>query len=220
MNPTGSTGCATRQSIWAYDMKRLILLLALGVAGAVIAQTTIITTANTPRTFFEIFKATPDALLIRGMTTIGTLSSENGAEHNGIDYPVEIRVERLSNPLTSNSVYAVSLRTGVAPQMQIDYVDYDELNAVIRSVQFISQSSSAVTPLDNYETIFRTRGGLAIAKIGKSDKTTIVMTSGDVNGVRNQMAPFNLDKLGALMVAAKAKIDALVVRSQQMAARQ
>jgi hypothetical protein len=194
--------------------------LTLGLAGALSAQTTIITASNAPRTYFETFKAMPDALLIRGMTTIGTLSSENGAEHNGIDYPVEIRVERLTNPLTSNRVYAVSLRTGVAPPMQIDYVDYDELDAVIWGVRFISQSSSAVTPLDNYETIFRTRGGLSIAKIGKADKTTIVMTSGDVNGVRNKMAPFNLDNLGNLMVAAKAKIDALVASSQQMTARQ
>jgi hypothetical protein len=201
-------------------MKRLILLLTLGLAGAVSAQTTVITTANAPRTYFEIFKATPDALLIRGMTTIGTLSSETGAEHVEIDYPVEIRVERLSDPLTSKSVYAVSLRTGVAPQMQIDYIDYDELDAVIRSVRFISQSSSAVTPLDNYETIFRTRGGLTIAKIGKAGTTTIVVTSGDVNGARNQMASFNLDKLGEFMAAAKAKIDAVVASGWQMAGRQ
>jgi hypothetical protein len=191
--------------------------LTLGLAGAVNAQTTIITTTNAPQTHFEIFKATPDALLIRGMTTIGTLSKENGAEHNGIDYPVEIRVERLTNPLTAKSVYAVSLRTDVAPQMQIDYIDYDELDAVIWSGRFISQSSSAVTPLDNYETIFRTRGGLSIAKIGKAGKTTIVVTSGDVNGVRNQMAPYNLDNLEDLMVAAKAKIDAMVARGRQLA---
>jgi hypothetical protein len=129
-------------------------------------------------------------------------------------------VERLSDPLTSKSVYAVSLRTGVAPQMQIDYIDYDELDAVIRSVRFISQSSSAVTPLDNYETVFRTRGGLSIAKIGKAGKTTIVVTSGDVNGVRNEMAPFNLDNLGNLIVAAKAKIDAVVASAKQIAGRQ
>jgi hypothetical protein len=198
-------------------MKTLILLLTLGLAGALNAQTTII---SPPRTHFEIFKATPDTLLIRGMTTIGTLSNDNGAEHNGIDYPVEIRVERLSNPLTAKSVYAVSLRTGVAPQMQVDYIDYDELDAVIRSLRFISQSSGAVTGLDNYETIFRTRGGLSIVKIGIAGKTTIVLTSGDVNGVRDQMAPFNLDKLGDLMAAAKARIDAVVVSGQQVAGRQ
>jgi hypothetical protein len=200
-------------------MKRLVLLLVLGLASTVNAQTTIITTTNAPRTYFEIFKATPDALLIRGMTTIGTLSSDNGGEHNGINYPVEIRVERLSNPLTAKSVYAVALRTGVAPQMQIDYIDYDELDAVIRSVRFISQSDSAVTPLDNYETVFRTRGGLSIAKIGKPGNTTIVVTSGDVNGVRNQMAPFNLAKLGDLIVAAKAEIDALVAANHPTTGR-
>jgi hypothetical protein len=199
------------------DMKRLILLLTICLAGAANAQTTIITTTNAPRTYFEIFKAKPDALLIRGMTTIGTLSRKNGAEHNEIDYSVEIRVERLTNPLTAKSVYAVSLHTDVPSQMQIDYIDYDELDAVISSVQFISQSSSAVTPLDNYEVIYRTRGGLSIAKTGKSGNTTIVLTSGDVNGVRNNMSPFNLDNFEDLMVAAKAQIDALVARGQQLA---
>ena len=194
--------------------------MALGLAFGVNAQTTIITTPNAARTHFEIFKATPDALLIRGMTTIGTLSRENGAEHNGIDFPVEIRVERLSNPLTAKSVYAVSLRTGVAPQIQVDYIDYDELTALIQSVRFISQSSSTVTPLENYETVFLTRGGLSVAKIYKAGITTVVVTSGDVNGVRNQMAPYNLDILGDLMVAAKAKIDAVVAGGQQVAVRQ
>jgi len=200
-------------------MKRFLLLLTLALAAVAYAQPTIITTANAPRTHFEIFKATPDALLIRGMTTIGTLGSENGAEHNALDYPVEIRVERLTNPLTAKSVYAVALRTGVAPQLQIDYIDYDELDAVIPSLRFIAQASSVVTPLDNYETIFRTRGDLSIAKIGKADKTTIVVTSGDVNGVRNQMAPFNLEKLGYLMVSAKAKIDTLMASDRQITGR-
>jgi hypothetical protein len=71
-----------------------------------------------------------------------------------------------------------------------------------------------VAPLDSFETVFRTRSGLSIAKVGKTTKTVISMTSGDVNAVRNQMAPFVLDDFERYMVAAKAKIDALAASGQ------
>ena len=40
------------------------------------------------------------------------------------------------------------------------------------------------------------------------------MTSGDVNGVRNQLAPYVLDDLGRYLTAAKTKIDALAASGQ------
>ena len=120
----------------------------------------------------------------------------------------------MTNPQTTNSVSAVSLRVKVSDQTQIDYIDYDELDALIRSVTLISQSTSTITPLDNFEVEFRSRSGLTIAKVGKGPKTVIAMTSGDVNGVRNQMAPFVLDDLGRYLVAAKAKLDAAAAVAQ------
>jgi hypothetical protein len=189
-------------------MKKLILVLTLSVAAAVDAQTTGTTAyvqiTNAPRTYYEAFNATQDTLLIKGSSVIGALTSQIG-------YPVEIRAERLTNPITTNSVYAVSLRTKFDAQTtQVDYIDYDELDALIRSVQYIAQATSTVTPMDNFETVFRTRCGLSIAKIGRGNKVTIAMTPGYTNIVRNQMAAFVLDDLGRYLTAAKAKIDAVV----------
>jgi hypothetical protein len=181
---------------------KFILLLMLCLAAAVNAQTT-----NAPRTYFDAFNQTPDALLIRGMSIIGVLN-------NQINYPVEIRVERLSNEQTGKSIYAVGLRTKIGQATLVDYVDYDELDPLIRSIPLISQANTSVAPLDSFETVFRTRSGLSIAKVGKTTKTVISMTSGDVNAVRNQMAPFVLDDFERYMVAAKAKIDALAASGQ------
>ena len=190
-------------------MKRLILVLTLSlaaVAGAQTTSTTIIAT-NAPRTYYEAFNITQDTLLIKGSSTIGNLASQ-------VSYPVEIRAERLTNPQTTNSVYAVSLRTKVDQQLLIDYIDYDELDALIRSVTYISQAGASITPMDNFEAVFRTRGGLSIAKVGRGNKVFITMTSGCLNGVRNQMASFVLDDLGRYLVAAKAKIDLVVASGQ------
>jgi len=75
-------------------MKKLLLLMTLSLAAGVNGQIT-----NAPRTYFEAFNATPDALLIKGSSTIDTLN-------NQINYPVEVRAERVSNPQTTNSIYA------------------------------------------------------------------------------------------------------------------
>ncbi len=184
---------------------KLTLLLILGLAAAVEAQTT-----NAPRTYFDAFNATPDVLLVRGMSIIGTLDKQ-------VNYPVEIRVERLVNQQTTNTVYAVCLRTKVGQTTLVDYIDYDELDAVIRSVPLISQANTSVAPMDKFETSFHTRSGLTISKIGRAEKSVITMTSGDMrdtNGVRNQLAPFVLDDFGTYLTTAKTKIDAIAASGQ------
>ena len=179
-------------------MKKIILVMALGAAWTLNAQTT-----NTPRTYFEAYNAVADAPLLKGMSVIGTLN-------NQINYPVEIRAEALTNLLTSNTVYAVSLRTRLsATQSEVDYIDYDELDGLIRGIQFVSQSDHSQMPMDNFEAAYRTRSGLAVLKVSNGDKLTIVMKSGDTAGAHNQMASFVLDDLGRYLTAAKAKLDAL-----------
>jgi hypothetical protein len=185
-------------------MKKFVFLLSLCASCALNAQTT-----NAPRTYFEAYNSVADAPLLRGMSVIGTLN-------NQINYPVEIRVEELINSQSSNTVYGVSLRTRLAAkQLEVDYIDYDELDGLIRGLQFVSQTDHNRTPLDNFEAAYRTRSGLSILKVSNGAKVTIVMKSGDpVAGARNEMASFVLDDLGRYLTAAKAKLDALAAAGQ------
>jgi hypothetical protein len=184
-------------------MKKLILSLALGAACAAPAQTT-----NAPLTYFEAYYAACDAPLLKGMSSIGLLN-------NQISYPVEVRAERLINLQTTNTLYAVSLRTRVsANQVQVDYIDYDELDGLIRGIQLVSQADHSSAPMDNFEAVFRTRSGLSIFKVSNGNKLTIAMKSGDPSARRNQMAPFVLDDLGRYVTAAKAKLDSIAAGGQ------
>jgi succinate dehydrogenase hydrophobic anchor subunit len=184
-------------------MKKLILLLALCASCAARAQST-----NAPLTYFEAYSAVADAPLVKGMSSIGILN-------NQITYPVEVRAERLTNLQTTNTLYAVSLRTRVAArQLLVDYIDYDELDGIIRGIQWISQADHSASPMDNFEAIYRTRCGLTVYKVSNGGKYTIVMKSGDPAVGRNQMAPFVLDDLGRYLTAAKAKIDSVAASGQ------
>ncbi len=187
----------------SHRMKKILLVLAFVAAWTATAQTT-----NTPRTYFEAYNAVADAPLLKGMSVIGTLN-------NQVNFPVEIRAEVLTNLQSSNVVYGVSLRTRLsAKQLEVDYIDYDELDGLIRGIQFISQADRSQTPMDNFEAAYRTRCGLSLLKVSNGNKLTIVMKSGDVLGTRNQMASFVLDDLGRYLTAAKAKLDVLASGGQ------
>ncbi len=158
-------------------------------------------------TYFQRYNATPDTLFVKGSSVMGALS-----EH--LTYPVEVRAERISNPQATNTLYAVSVRTTLPDHVQVDYIDYDELDAVIRGVQYISQANSTVTPMDNFEAVVRTRGGLSIAKLGRGPKVTIAMTCGGAATNRNLLEPYVLDTFARTLTEAKAKIDLVIASGQ------
>jgi hypothetical protein len=184
-------------------MKKLILLLVLLSGWTLHAQTT-----NAPRTYFEAYNDAIDAPLVKGMSVIGSLN-------NQVDFPVEIRAEMLTNLQTSNSVYAVSLRTRVGgKQTVVDFIDYDELDGFIRGIQLISQTTQSPVATDSFEAVYRTRCGFSLLKVSDGAKATILMKSGDPLGARNRMAAFVLDDLVRYLTAAKAKLDILASGGQ------
>jgi len=184
-------------------MKKFMMLLTLAVGSVVHAQTT-----NAPRTWFDAYKSTLEAPLIRGMTSVGTLTGQ-------VKYPVEIKVERLTIKPLTNTIYAVAVRTRLAHNiLQVDYIDYDELDGLIRGLQLISQSEHSVAPMDDFEAVYRVRSGLSVAKISKGNTITIAIKCGDTNATRNQIAAYELDSFQGLISQAKSKIDAIIASGQ------
>jgi hypothetical protein len=109
----------------------------------------------------------------------------------------------------------VAVRTQLARNsLQVDYIDYDELDGLIQGLQLISQSDHGVAPMDDFEVVYRVRSGLSVAKISNGNNIVIAIKCGDANGTRNQIAPYVLDNLRGLLVAAKSKIDAIVASGQ------
>jgi hypothetical protein len=183
-------------------MKKLIIILTLFCAPFIRAQTT-----NAPRTWFDAYKSTVEAPLIRGMTTIGNLTGQ-------VKFPVQVRIERLLIKPTTNVTYAVALRTRLPNGWLVDYIDYDELEGLIQGLKLMSQSGHSVVPMDDFEVVYRLRSGLSVAKISDGNNITIAIKSGDANGTRNQIAAYELDSFQGLLSQAKTKIDAVIAGGQ------
>jgi hypothetical protein len=184
-------------------MKKLIVILTVGAAWAVQAQTT-----NAPRTYFDAYKSALNAPLVRGMSSIGALTGQ-------VAYPVDIRIERLNVQPTTNTIYAVAMRTHLSRNvLQVDFIDYDELDGLLRGLQLISHSDHSTVPMDDFEVVYRLRSGLSVAKTSNGAKVVIALRCGDANSTINQIAPYVLDDLQRLLTAAKSKIETIAASGQ------
>jgi len=170
------------------------LLVALTVLAALVARAQ----TNEIRTYFEARKHYTDAPLLRGMSDVqGTQSLF-----------VEVRAEMLTNLRGSNTVRAVSLRGRVTNYTDTDYIDYDELNGLIQGLQYIGQANHTMTPLDNFEAIYRTRSGFTVSKTSDGGNAIIVIKSGRDDAQKVQVQDYVLNDLTQALIAAKAKLDA------------
>jgi hypothetical protein len=184
-------------------MKIYILLLTACASWAARAQTT-----NGPWSYFDSYKSAIDTPLIRGISSVGALSGQ-------VAYPVDIRIERLNLRATTNTSYAVALRTHLAQgALQVDYIDYDELAGLLRGLKLIAQAGHEVVPMDDFEVVYRLRGGLSVAKVSNGNNIVIAIKCGDTNGTRNQIAPYVLDDFQRLLTEAKAKIESIAASGQ------
>jgi hypothetical protein len=172
-------------------MKTLLILVALLAAGAARAQT------NAIRTYFESHKYTSDAPLLRGMSDV------QGAQ----SLFVEVRAETLTNLRGSNTVRAVSLRGRVTNYTDTDYIDYDELNGLIHGLEFIAQANHTMTPLDNFEALYRTRSGFTVSKTSDGGNAVFIIRSGRDDAQKVQVEAYVLNDLTQALIAAKAKLD-------------
>ena len=172
-------------------MKKLIFLLAVFGVLAARAQT------NEIRTYFEARKYAADAPLVRGMSSVQGVQS----------LFLEVRAETLTNLRGSNTVRAVSLRGRVSNYTDVDYIDYDELNGLIAGLQYVAQADHTVTPMDEFEAIYRTRSGFTVSKTSSGGNATIIVKSGRDDAQRVQIESYTLNDLIQALTAAKAKLD-------------
>ncbi len=90
-------------------------------------------------------------------------------------------------------------------------VDYDELEALIRSTDYVSKVEWSVTPLSHFEAGYTTRSGLKVASYSSRRSATIeaFVLSNRLVRSRSSMTVAQLAQVRLLLEQAKAKIEVL-----------
>jgi hypothetical protein len=156
-----------------------------------------------PRTKLEAIEWQYERVLVKGFSQIATFAARD----------VEVRIDAVELKDTASATRAIGLvialrETGENPQQNRSFVDYDEIDRLLRALDAVSRVNESVTKLASFEARYRTLGDLEFLVYRQSRSGVAAsLTSGICDRVTAQLTLDDLDRLKAHIVEAKTRLD-------------
>jgi hypothetical protein len=156
-----------------------------------------------PRTKLEAIEWQYERVLIKGFSQIATFTARD----------VEVRVDAVELKDTASATRAIGLvialrETGENPRENRSFVDYDEIDRLLKGLTAIGRVNESVTKLAGFEARYRTVGDLEIVVFRQSRSGIAAsLTSGICERVSAPLTLDDLDRLKAHIVEAKTRLD-------------
>ena len=141
---------------------------------------------------------------IRGYSEVGTLHGMGG------DVAVDAREFRDGSNPNSPKTTGISItikEAGGLERENTSYIDIDEIDSLVKGIEYISKVGKDVTLLDQFEVDYRTKGDLRITVFNSSKgEISASVSSGTIGRANAFIKLVELDKLRDLILAVKSKI--------------
>jgi hypothetical protein len=185
-------------------MKRIFSLLAVGLLSlSVQAQST-----NAPRTQLEAIESRTNTLIIKGYTEIGSIACGGGS--------VLVAAKESSDAATRERALGISVVVRGQGRQDTSYVDYDELDSMIRALDLMNTPPWSESVLPQIEASYTSRDGLRVASANTRNNAGMeaIVQSSRLCVVT---APLSIQQFIAfrnLIEQAKGKLDGIRPKSQ------
>lgn len=156
-----------------------------------------------PRTKLEAIEWQYERVLVKGFSQIATFVARD----------VEVRIDAVELKDTASSTRAIGLvialrELGENPHQNRSFVDYDEIDRLLRALDAVSRVNESVTKLASFEARYRTLGDLEVLVFRQSRSGNAAsLTSGICDRVTAQLTLDELDRFKAHIVEAKTRLD-------------
>lgn len=181
----------------------VLLLLAIQVAaqqsGSAASQQ-----PATPKTKLETFAAQTGVVIIEGYSKLGTIRGKYGT--------VEIQAKEFVNAASGKKEKGITFEVTEAGRLEREsrsFIDYDEIDSLLKGIDYVAKIDKSATKLDAFEAEYRTKGELEITTFSSDTGVEVAVQSGRIGGATAFLSLDHLQQLRALIVDAKATLDAL-----------
>lgn len=190
---------------------RLILLFTFGLitqftGGSVLAQTKP-SDANQSKTKLEAFQAKSGTVLIKGFSRIGSVSGRYG----GAAEVQSVELRDAGSPLRVTGTVVTITEAGRLERESRSFIDYDEIDSLIKGIDYVIRADATVTKLSSFEANYSTRGDLTVTVFSQQQSADLgaAISSGAIGTVRVFLGLTDLTKFRGLLAEAKARLDAI-----------
>jgi hypothetical protein len=163
------------------------------------------------KTRLERFSAKTGVVLIRGFSETAKLSGLYGST-------VVLEARELVDAATNDHAYGLTVSVKEATGLErreTSYIDYDEIESLLRGLDYIAKVNKSATRLANFQADYRTRGDFELSTFSTQPEGVMASVKSGVLG--GATAFFSIDKLASLRNAiVQTKV---VLDSVQLAAR-
>jgi len=180
-------------------MKRIYSLLAVALIASLARAEE---TNSYPKSNLEIFEATTGIVIIRSVDEIGALPGKAGG--------VTVKCREARDPSTNRREFGVTVIVTQAQGAEdTTFVDYDELDALIRATDYVSKVDWSITSMGLFEAGYTTRSGLRVASYSSS-RTGLIeafVLSNRLLRCRSALTMDQLVRFHTLLEQAKARLE-------------
>lgn len=153
-------------------------------------------------TKMELLLEKTGAVVVKGSTVVGTV--------NGLRGTASFTSWEMLDTQTNRAEYGISIviaDPGRPDSAEVAYVDYDELEPLIKGVEHLIRLENSATRLARFEAQYKTLGGLAIFRFNTPGGYGTAVSVEGVRGPRLVLRPTGLVEFRDMLESAKAVID-------------
>lgn len=178
-------------------LKFLTTLIAIcSFAFVVRAQDT-----NALKTSIGNFEARTGTVIVKGFGEIGSVTA-NGAT-------ISVRCKESTDVSSNRKQYGLAVFIATSQHTDIAYVDYDEIESLTSSIDYLGKISYNVTSLPSFEATYTTRSGLRIVAYSPRRQGGIQNFLQYNDGPRIPLSSDQVAQLENLIGQAKSTLDSL-----------
>lgn len=176
--------------------------LILFVAFCALALASPAQDTNVLKTNLGIFEAQTGVVIIKGRDQIGSITVG--------PVTISVRCKESTDISTGRKADGLDIElAGNLPLRDRIYVDYDEIDSLLNSINYLNKITSGVTPLPGFEACYSTKAGLRVVANSVSRQGVIQNYLEYDPGPRIPLSSIQMSQLSGLIEQAKKELDAL-----------
>jgi hypothetical protein len=159
-----------------------------------------------PQTRLEQFQAKTGSVVIKGYTEVGTAAGKYGST-------VTVSAMEFTDASSGAKQFGITIDikgTGQYPQKGTSYIDADEIESLLKGIDYIGAADKTVTKLARFEDTYRTKGDFAMTVFSSgSTGTMLAVESGRFSTARAYFDITELSKVRQLIEKAQKILDSV-----------
>jgi hypothetical protein len=159
-----------------------------------------------PKTKLEAFQSRTGVVIIKGFSRIGLAPGLEGTS-------IEVENRELRDAGSNSREYGITVEVreaGNNARRSLSYIDYDEIDPLLKGLEYLSKIDNSVTQLTRFEADYRTKGDLLVsASSSRGGNITLAISSGDFRRATSLFRFEDLKVIRGLIIEAKNQLDTI-----------